>query len=612
MNHICQKYLDNLTAAHGLLKPHLETNMTEEQGLGEIRECAEGLFRIHQENDRILDEILFSRKAETLTAREAGELSELADALFRYNRSPDTGIAYRIHELLYAYAQYQGDTELLIRELYCQGITLFYLNVNDSLQGNGLFADKIGEHFRAGASYLKQYEEFQNPQTRMYILRCLGNVKYGLKSTEGDRDWAAYMECFQRAMEIFQSPYYRQLNPEIPWDNFCYTMHYDRTTYLSVLRDRPDPEMARHVLESAEYVWRHQEQIAKSNDTSIGVRTKYVYAAARFHAGLLSPQELMETLFRICESADLQDFSGDNIWALLNTPEYLIRYAKELSGEEQLELRPRLERALDKQKEYLFLLPRNEYVIQVSRTIQNIAGYLSKQDTSFSRRLLDYILACHPPTYVHSKMVALLTRRLCGEMAGRRPELLAGTFGFETADSASGNLDKILEAAYEGGLYHDLGKCMLLSYVGLYSRKLLDEEFACIKQHPAYGNELLKSLKLEDMSKIAYYHHRTFDGFGGYPGTDEECSARVRRIADIVTVVDALDAGTDNVGRSYAASKTYEQLVEELRAWKGKRYAPEVVELFDDSDFYASTKQFLTDSRRQVYLDIYCNSSALG
>lgn len=110
---------------------------------------------------------------------------------------------------------------------------------------------------------------------------------------------------------------------------------------------------------------------------------------------------------------------------------------------------------------------------------------------------------------------------------------------------------------------------------------------------------------MEDVSNIAFYHHRSFNGVGGYPDCQEECPAFAQRIVDIITVVDALDAGTDNVGRSYAAAKTYEQLVEELRAGRGTRYAPEVVALLDDPDFLQETRQCLLDSRRQAYLGAY-------
>ena len=618
MDNLYKRYVENLNAACGLVKPQVTPGMSEEQIIETIRSGAERLFRIHQENDGILQEILFSKTAETLAPKEAEQLSALADELFSYNRSPDTGVAYRIHKLLYEYGEFHQDVDRMIRELYHQGITILYLNVSAGDGKKGLFDDLMEKYFSAGAAYLDRYGEIGNGQTRGYIIRCLGNLKHVVRDLEEDGsgrspeeiEWEEYMKCFNRTMDVVNSSDYRQMNPEIPWDSFAYTMHYDRTKFLANLRteEAPSPMIAQGVLESAEYVYRHQEAAAKAKNRGRGGRTRYVHGAARYHAGLLSVEELVDTLFEMCESSDLGDFSGDNIWVLMYTPEYLMYYTGEMPEEKRQAVQARLQGALDKQQEFLFRLPRNEYALQVTRILQLTAGYMVNHDKNFCQRVLDYILACHPPTFVHSKVVGLLTRWFCRRLAQVRPELLEGTFGLESIDEASGNLETLLELAYQSGLRHDLGKCMLLNYIGLYSRRLLDEEFACIKQHAVFGCRLLEAIGMEEMAMAAHYHHSSFDGAGGYPRHERECPASVRVIVDIITVVDSLDAGTDDVGRSYAAAKSYERLVEELRAGKGTRYAPHVVELLDDPVFYEDTKRFLAESRRQVYVEVYCDA----
>lgn len=607
-----------MNAACSLVKPQVTPGMSEEEIIEAIRSGAEKLFRIHQENDGILQEILFSKTAQSLTPKEAAQLSELAEELFSYNRSPDTGIAYRIHKLLYEYGEYRQDLNLMIRELYHQGITILYLNVSAGDEKGGLYDDLIEKYFAAGASYLERYEEICDGQTRSYIIRCLGNMKHVARKLEDDGsggspeelEWKEYMKCFDKTMEVVNSTYYRQMNPEIAWDSFAYTMHYDRTKFLAALRSEgaPSPMIAQGVMESAEYVYRHQEAAAKAKNRGLGARTRYVYGAARYHAGLESAEELVDTLFQMCESADLGDFSGDNIWVLMYTPEYLMYYSDMMPEEKRRGIGGRLQAALDKQQEYLFRLPRNEYALQVTRILQLIAGFMVNHDKGFCQRLLDYILACHPPTYVHSKVVGLLTRWFCARLAQVAPKLLAGSFGLDRIDEESGNLETLLNLAYQSGLRHDLGKCMLLNYIGLYSRRLLDEEFACIKQHAVFGCRLLEAVGMEEMAMAAHYHHSSYDGAGGYPRHERECPASVRCIVDIITVVDSLDAGTDDVGRSYAAAKSYERLVEELRAGKGTRYAPHVVELLDDPVFYEETKRFLEESRRQVYVEVYCEA----
>lgn len=608
-----QTYLDNLAAANGLIKPRFAPGLAEDDIIEAIRKNAERLFCLHRENDAILQQILFCKTAQTLTADEADALRELAGALFNYNRSADAGIAYRIHQLLYEYARLQGDTDQIVRELYFQGITLFYLNVRDAGTGVNLFHEQIGTYFSAGAGYLAQYEALESAETRGYILRCLGNRKYGLRLEQFAKDlsvseklWADYLAVFSRAMEIFTSPRYREMDPELPWENFCYAMHYDRTQFLSTLRSHPDVQISTAVLESAEYVYRHQEQIAAAGERTVGSRTQYVYAAARYHAGKLELSRLLDTLFSIFEASDAQDFSNDGIWIHLAVPEYLHYYAARLDEAHQSELRPRLEKVMCERIRYLYSLPVNEYAGQVSNLLLSMLGHSSTVDGRFSNHVLEYILACHPPTFVHSEVLGMLTRWFCARFAAVSPAMLDGLLGIGHPAETPETLAAFLDQAYHVGLYHDVGKCMLISYVGQYSRRLLDEEFACIKLHPVFGCALLENLGLSDYACAAQYHHRAFDASGGYPAVSASCPQRTRLLVDIVTVVDALDAGTDNVGRSYAAAKTFDQLVEELRRGRGKRYSPAVVDLLDDAAFYESTKAFLEESRRHAYVHAYC------
>ena len=620
MQGLYQRYLDNMAAALSLAKPPITGDMAGHEIIATIRRCAEQLYQIHQDNDRILKEILFPKTAQTLTAEEAGQLSELADALFNYNRSLDVGVAYRIHNLLYAYAQYHNDLDLTIRELYYQGITLMYLNVRDSKKGLDLFVEDIGRYFQAGAAYLDQYEEIRDPQTRAYIIRCLGNQKYGFTSYRGSRvpregycmrdGWTDYMSCFDQTMAVLQDPHYREMNPEIPWDSFIYAMHYDRTQFLTELQHTHDPVIAAAMLESAEYIYNHQRESAKVKERFVSDRTtQYTYLAARYHAGLVPLEELLEALYDMSESADIHDYSGDNIWVILHAPEYLLSYAQHLPAEDLLRWEKRLEHITNKQTEYLFLLPRNEYSLQVFRSLQDIISESTETDDQFKRRILDYILTCHAPTFVHSKMIALLSQRFCQQLLDVSPSLLEGTFGLDLSPEHPENAKILLEKAYLCGLYHDLGKCMLLNSVGMYSRSLLDEEFLCIQYHPVFGCDLLESLGLPNISNVSYFHHRSYDGSGGYPWGDRPCPEGIRPLIDIITVVDSLDAGTDNIGRSYAAAKSYDQLVEELFRGSGTRYAPQVVALLEDPDFRQEIKDFIANNRIAVYLDVYRKKS---
>lgn len=614
-------YVDNLSAAGTFVKPSVTSDMPVDEVIEKIRESAEKLAVLHDENDRILKEILFLKTPQTLTADEVDQLVELADTLFNYNESLDVGIAYKIHRLLLDYAEYKNDVDFTVRELYYCGITLLYLNTRQPEQGINLFIKDIYYYFNRGAEYIDMYEQLENTKTRAYIIRCLGNTKYGIEHFYGSNDdssvyninsgWDEYMDCFRRTMSIVEDEHYRKLDPDIQWDAFVYSMHYDRTQFLTGLRNEYNPEIAACVLESAEYVYKNQVEQSKKlrGRIVLAARTQYVYAAARYHAGRIDIHELLDTLFELYEQIDEKNFSKDNIWSMLMLPDYLLFYSKDLDEDEQRDIQPRLHRCFDKLNHFMYLLPSsNEYILQISSSIKTTVEYVSANDKNFYRYILNYILACHPPTYIHSKVVALLTRRIFGRMLEVNPEALHGAFGLS---STGANRDEALEQAYFCGLYHDLGKCMLLNYISIYGRRLLNEEFMSIKLHPLFGYNLLNNFGLTTYAAAALHHHRTFDSLGGYPFPAVSCPESIHTVIDIITVADSLDAGTDNIGRSYAVAKSYEKLVDELRLGKGTRYAPEVVELFDDPDFCGELKEFLRVSRRDVYADTYCNHDSI-
>ncbi len=611
-------YFDNLSAAGTFIKPSVTSDMSLDEVIDKIKESSEKLAELHSANDRILREILFFKTPESLRPDEVEQLSELADSLFNYNDSLDVGIAYKIHKLLLDYAECRNDVDLIVRELYYCGVTLIYLNTRQPEQGINLFIKDIGYYFNRGGSYVDMYEQLDNPKTRGYIIRCLGNTKYGIEHFYGSNDsssdyninngWDEYMECFKRTMSIVEDEYYRKLDPEIPWDSFVYSMHYDRTQFLAGLRSEYNPEIAEKVLESAEYIYRNQVEQSKKVKGRIvlAARTQYVYAAARYHAGLIGARELVETLFSLFDEADATVFSKDNIWTILTLPDYILRYAQDLNKDERDEVMPHVRECFHKLNDFLYMIPSsNEHILQISQAVKTTVDFISSNDPDFYAHILNYILACHPPTYIHSNVVALLTKRLFERMLDTRPDALRGAFCMEIGDK---NRDAALDLAYHCGLYHDLGKCMLLNYISIYGRRLLDEEFLSIKLHPLFGYNLLCNFGLNIYAEAAFHHHRTFDSAGGYPFSRRNCPEPVRAVVDIITVADSLDAGTDDIGRSYAVAKTYERLVEELRLGSGTRYSPDVVELFDDEDFYNELKQFLEESRRKVYIETYCKT----
>lgn len=98
-----------------------------------------------------------------------------------------------------------------------------------------------------------------------------------------------------------------------------------------------------------------------------------------------------------------------------------------------------------------------------------------------------------------------------------------------------------------GALLHDVGKIKVPQSIIKKGGCLNPEEFAEVRKHPQYGNEILREHGFPDIvCEIAYLHHEKKDG-SGYPTgiIGKEIPHHVK----IVAVIDAYDAMTSE--RSY-------------------------------------------------------------
>src|SRR6266480_5654875 len=127
-----------------------------------------------------------------------------------------------------------------------------------------------------------------------------------------------------------------------------------------------------------------------------------------------------------------------------------------------------------------------------------------------------------------------------------------------------------------GSLLHDIGKIGVPDSILRKPAKLTDDEWVLMRQHPVHGQQILRGIEfLEGAARVVAQHHEKWDG-SGYPlGLRAE---KIDVCARIFSVADAFDAITSN--RVYRKGKPYEVAAEELDAWAGKQFDPEVVAAF--------------------------------
>ena len=599
-----ERYIQNLRQVRTLSRPQFPPETAPEVLLETIQGNAVRCFDRMKENNALLGELVYTRDAKTLSDDDIAELEEAADRLFNYANSEDCGVAYKIHELLLKAARFRDNVPMIIRELYYNGITLHYINVRDEDHDVNLLWPRIHAFFLEGANYIARYEELDK-ETRQYVIRCVGNIRMAV-SRRTKENCRRYQELFETALRIIESPYYQEMDPDIPWQRYIYAMHMDQMTELAYLRENDDPMVAERVLRSATYVYEHQSANRGEESRLQNWRVSYFYHAALYHAGKGTARAVVEDLLEMIDQTGERDYSPDGINRNLTGAAYLFNYEAFLSAEDRAELADRIAQERAAAHRYLDEMPSNEYPRVASVAVRELILVQSDREKSDNRKILESILSGHRPTYVHSTMVAHLTKVLLRRMVETDPAALIGLLGCKTAAEVQARKPELLQTAYDCGLYHDVGKSAVIMYIDTNSRSLLEEEFCCIQSHPVIGYGLLREAGYEEyLAPAALYHHCFYNGQGGYPRDVPPCPQNIKGIVDVLTVADALDAATDNIGRCYNRAKPLRTLVGELQAQSGTRYAPDVVALFRDETFCEVLAQKLDAERKKVYLQAY-------
>lgn len=407
-------------------------------------------------------------------------------------------------------------------------------------------------------------------------------------------------------MGIIESPYYQELDPDIPWQRFIYAMHMDQMTLMAYLRHHDDPVIAERMLKSATYVYEHQKANKGDESRLQNWRANYFYHAARYHAGKGTARAVVEDLLDMIDQTGARDYSPDGINRNLTGAAYIFYYETLMTEQERTELADRIAKEREAAHRYLDEMPSNEYPRVASFAIRELIIAQSDAKQFDAHTVLGSILLGHKPTEVHSTMVAHLTKALIRRLIDTDPAAVVGLKGCKNVAEVAARKAELLDTAYECGLYHDVGKSAVILNIDNNGRRLIDEEFQGIQTHPAIGCGLLQEAGCgKYMAPAALYHHRFYNGQGGYPKDVPPCPPEVKVIVDALSVADSLDAATDNIGRCYQMAKPFRTLVGELKAQSGTRYAPKVVALFDDKDFCAELAQRLDEKRKEVYLQAY-------
>ena len=132
------------------------------------------------------------------------------------------------------------------------------------------------------------------------------------------------------------------------------------------------------------------------------------------------------------------------------------------------------------------------------------------------------------------------------------------------------------EQVWLGGLLHDVGKLRLDPEVLRKEGRLTRAEFSQVKQHPAYGGEILGDVReLHGLSEMVRHHHERPDGKGYPDGLEAD---EIPLAAKIIAIAEAYDSMCSHA--AYREPLPREQALDEVLAGRGTFYDERLTDAF--------------------------------
>ena len=566
------------------------------------------LSEFRRTTEKIIQERLFPMLEEpgSITDEDEEEIFATTQKISAYESRSDPGLALKIYQGLLTWARGRGDEAKILKYLYWCGITLHFFAPDEF--------ESILNYFCEGASYRDKYDTFDDPETRKYIHRCLGNTSM-MYYIMGERDKAREMDDI--AYSFWNWLIFTGKDQDFPWLNYFLTClshkHAQLTRTVHSTPDEETKEGLSKILESAITINKLYHKNKESFSVFGGSRYDFDLWEAQFLNGLISFEMLYDNIEKKKAEFAPDDYSPDAMYVKHDLNIYLVHYATSMR---RLKYKSdEVATMLSKETiDYFSNTPKTMNTRDIASQLVYSAKYLSKvldpsEQLDFVMKLTTYR---HVPTYAHSIVVGKIASCLTRYLAKEHPGSFIGFIGITRAEEAFTQVEKLCDFAETSGLCHDIGKIAYVMNPYMHARILTDEELEIIKRHPEDGKTMLaredESLYYEGFTDVIMGHHKYYDNSGGYPASFDLENSKYSIMINIISVADSIDAATDSISKTYANAKSLETVCAEIKAESGSRYSPVVANALDDEEVFMRLRVILGQEREAAYYTAYLHA----
>ncbi|MBO6214092.1 MAG: HD domain-containing protein [Lachnospiraceae bacterium] len=615
-----QNYIKRMTDIRILSSPTIGELDSAWDYSERLKENFKRIGVLASENRQTLEEIIFplAESDTPLNEDEIALIREFNDSLVDYStvENLDSAIMSLLSDRLMKDAQSKDDEMYLIKELHNQVVVCHtFMYMTSRIATNPEISGHFRERGLSAAHRLMEYldkDKFplltDEAKDNVLMMTRFHATLYGSASgitTELLRDW---LKALDFALKIYNDPFYHENTPGYDWDYYLFRTY----EYYSAILDysftinisREDITLIKKMIQSQEDMWQSDPETFEKY--SIHPMVLISLYQAKFLSGDLTGEEYRALIFDIYKDRNRRAYDFDNLFVNLRCVMDTMQSFKGIRI-------PEKDKAVLGQFYhdvcgYIFHMQNSgtlsELLELYTPILYNFIEIPGK--ISFEEMCLRSLAAFHPPTYVHSVMVAHLSLCICRHLIKLKPQLFIGMPGCKNEADVNDNYEKILDFTYHSALCHDFGKLGIIDTVFIYGRRLLDFEFDIIKQHPDLGVRFMeRNESTAEYVDIARGHHKWYDNTKGYPMDFDTSKSQYKTIIDIVACADCMDAATDSIGRSYNQGKTLNDFKTELREGAGTRYAPYLIELIDRPEVFSDLNYLLCEGRNINYRNTY-------
>ncbi len=589
------------------IEERLRTAGSDQEWVDNLQHKAGALRQMYLQNENYLDMYWrpFMKGREKLTKELALALFDELVQMFNEYLEDDLFII-EVGELLESFFKENGMVEKHIT-------TMAILGVVYSSLPHRFFGDQTMYMMDGMLDYIEQYSQLQDSTARQNLLFAIANRAYVMISKEGmSAEHCIY--TIEEVLQVYNDPEFRQSTGNL----VNLEEHVRRVKNDLILAALKQPKKGDYAKTLANYAYEPltelyqeelQEVLAEEQcEYDIEIRIYFCYYKILLECGEITREECYAAYRRYFD----YHMSG-RIRMDVNNPEFsnnvqfvlMLEYLDEL-----LAVAPKSEKEplIQRFCEYIKAIPKKQNDIYVTTHIYNaLQKILPEMAESIDPvgLLMNVIVERDIAVTVHVRMVSTLATILLEMVFDKAPELLVGCLGTVSVEEVKNRREEFFTYLCNAGYLHDVGK-VNISYVTKNQIRLLnDVEYACISKHPELGVELVSGNEtLRQYVPAILGHHKSWNDQRGYPYEYLRHVMPEAILVDVIQMSDCIDSATDYLGRTYAMSKTSQQVLEEFRKDSGTIYNPHLVWLLSEDKV---TQKKLADLTTGGRIDICCD-----